>query len=81
MKITFSAFTAAAVLGAMLARPAFADDNAAAFKALDVDGDGFISEQEATAHEDLPDAFSDGDENNDGQLDPAEFANLEITDE
>ena len=56
-------------------------DSAEMFKKLDIDADGYITVEEAEAHADLPDAFADGDANEDGLLDMAEFAKLEITDE
>jgi len=58
-----------------------ADAKAEMFSELDVNADGFISVEEAEAHDDLPEAFADGDMNDDGRLDQAEFAKLEITDE
>ena len=58
-----------------------AGDRAEIFTKLDANADGFISVQEAEAHDDLPDAFADGDMNDDGRLDSEEFAKLEIDDE
>ncbi|MGB5202523.1 MAG: hypothetical protein WBN68_23090 [Sedimenticolaceae bacterium] len=81
MKITMSIVAAAAVLGTLIAQPVFADANVETFTKLDVDGNGFISMEEAEAHSELPDAFADGDDNDDGQLEMAEFAKLEISDE
>ena len=54
-----------------------------AFDTLDTNGDGFISVEEvnSSSNEDLVDSFDDGDENNDGKLDLAEFEKLEVTDE
>jgi len=81
MKISRTVISMAALLGALLIQPLPADDNISAFSKLDVDRDGFITETEALAHAELPDAFAEGDENNDGRLDMDEFAKLEITDE
>jgi Ca2+-binding EF-hand superfamily protein len=81
MKIPFNAISMATLLGALLALPVSADDNTEAFKKLDVNGDGFITETEALAHAELPDVFGEADENGDNQLDLNEFAVLEITDE
>jgi Ca2+-binding EF-hand superfamily protein len=58
-----------------------ADDNARIFNKLDANGDGYISEYEALEHDELVAAFSEGDQNGDGQLDMAEFAELEITED
>lgn len=81
MKVLFSVISMATLLGALLVSPASADDNSEAFMKLDINHDGFITEMEALAHARLPDAFAEGDENGDGQLDMAEFGRLEITDE
>ena len=81
MKVSLHVIPMAALLAALLVNPVLADDNARAFSKLDVDGDGFITEYEALAHAELPDAFADGDENNDGQIDLDEFSKLEISDD
>ena len=81
MKVSLYVIPVAALLAALLVHPVLADDNARAFSKLDVDGDGFITEYEALAHAELPDAFADGDENNDGQIDLDEFSKLEISDD
>jgi Ca2+-binding EF-hand superfamily protein len=81
MKISKSMVALAAVIGIAMAQPVTADDNAETFKKLDVDGDGFITKQEAEVNDDLVDSFDDGDNNDDGQLDMAEFAKLDVTDE
>lgn len=78
MKTAFHVIPVAALLGALLIDPVAADDNARVFQKLDVDGDGYISEYEALAHEQLPDAFAEGDENSDGRIDMIEFLKLEI---
>lgn len=69
------------VLATLSMQAVSADDNAEIFSKLDTNADGFISMEEAEAHADLPDAFAEGDMNNDGQLDLPEFAKLEISDE
>jgi len=78
MKLAFNVISMAALLGALLISPVSADDNAEAFKKLDTNGDGFISEYEALEHSSLPEVFEESDENGDGQLDVIEFAKLEI---
>jgi len=78
MKTAFNVISMAALLVALSMQPLTADDNTEAFRKLDVNGDGFISEYEALAHSQLPEAFTEGDENNDGQIDLLEFVKLEI---
>ena len=78
MKTAFHVIPVASLLGALLIGPVSADDNSKMFQQLDVDGDGYISEYEALAHDQLPDAFAEGDENNDGRIDMIEFLKLEI---
>ncbi len=81
MKVHMRVVTAVALLGAMLAQPVFADANTEAFKALDTDGDGVLSMQEAQANDNVADEFADGDVNGDGMLDTEEFAKMEIGEE
>lgn len=81
MKIQMPVFAIVVLLFAFFAQPAGASDNAAAFTALDVDGDGFLTIEEAEPNADLVDEFEDGDENNDGKIDMAEFEKLEISEE
>ena len=81
MKVFPGVISMAVLLSALLVSPAFADDNSEAFKKLDVNGDGYITEAEALAHPELPDSFADGDEDGDGRLDMTEFAELEIADD
>lgn len=81
MKNVFGFNTVLAVFLALSIQSVRADSNAEMFMKLDANSDGVISMEEAEAHADLPDEFADGDLNDDGQLDQAEFAKLEITDE
>ena len=84
MKMEIGVVTAMLVLGAMVIHPVAAETNSVAehFKKLDVDSDGFITLQEAEKTDDLDEeALNEGDMNDDGQLDLAEFEKLEITDE
>ncbi len=81
MKMHIRVVTAVALLGAMLAPPVFADANTEAFKALDTNGDGVVSMQEAQANDNVADEFADGDANDDGVLDMEEFAKMEIGEE
>ena len=82
MNIKTSSVAALAVLGTLLMTTgAQADANAETFKKLDIDGNGYLTLQEAEANPALLDAFADGDDNDDGMLNMAEFAKLEISDE
>jgi Ca2+-binding EF-hand superfamily protein len=81
MKISLGVVALLTVLTGLPMHVAQAEDNAEMFSRLDVNADGYISATEAEAHADLPDAFADGDMNDDGQLDLAEFRSLEISDE
>ena len=78
MKFAFNVISMTALLAALLVSPLSAEDNTEAFKKLDTNGDGFISEYEALEHADLPEVFEESDENSDGQLDSIEFSKLEI---
>jgi Ca2+-binding EF-hand superfamily protein len=60
-------------LGAMSAR---ADNDMMMFRALDLDGDGYVSLAEAAGNEDVVSRFDRADRNRDGKLSPREFANL-----
>ena len=81
MKVFTTVISMATLLGALQIPPANADGNSEAFRKLDVDNDGFISEYEALAHDQLPDAFEEGDDNSDGRIDLDEFLRLEISDD
>lgn len=72
-----------ALFGAMFALPAFAEEDAnmKAFKALDTDGDGLLTMQEAEANVRVADEFADADANSDGMLDMDEFAKMEVGEE
>lgn len=81
MKRSMGVVAIMTVLSALSMQSVSADASAEMFGKLDTNADGYISVQEAEAHADLPDAFAEGDMNNDGRLDQAEFAKLEISDE
>ena len=81
MKPPRSSVSVATLLGALLMPVASANDSTEVFHKLDANSDGFISREEARAHPELPDAFDDGDENDDGRLDMSEFSKLEITED
>lgn len=78
MKSKMSVVTVMAVLAFLLAPPVAADAKIEMFNRLDVDGNGSISQQEAEAHEDLPEVFEDSDVNDDGQLDMGEFEKIDF---
>jgi len=54
-----------------------AADYVQTFEQLDVDGDGYISAQEAEARPDLAAAMQSSDTNQDGKLNSAEFSAFE----
>lgn len=81
MKQSMGVVAIMTVLTALSMQSVRADANAEMFAKLDINADGYISMEEAEAHADLPDAFAEGDMNDDGRLDQAEFAKLEISDE
>lgn len=54
-----------------------AADYPGTFEAIDVDGDGYISAQEAQARPDLQESWAASDANEDGVLDISEFSAFE----
>ena len=56
--------------------PAFSDE--AVFQQLDQDADGYISAQEAGAHQALTMGYIAADTDEDGKIDAAEFSAFEI---
>ena len=65
------------VLGACLACGAQADSaNDAYFRALDLNGDGYVSLSEAAGDAVVVNRFDRADKDRDGKLSPKEFANL-----
>jgi hypothetical protein len=81
MNLKSNFLVAAFFLFALQAVPAGAGQ--AMFETLDADGDGFVTVEEVNAsdNDDLIESFEDGDENNDGKLDAAEFESMDVTDE
>ena len=54
-------------------------DLEAQFKALDRDGDGFVSQAELKPNQSLAAGFKDADKNGDGKLDLSEFQSLQAS--
>jgi Ca2+-binding EF-hand superfamily protein len=81
MNLKSNLLAAAFSVFALQAVPAGASQ--AMFETLDADGDGLVTleEAEASSNDDLIESFEDGDENNDGKLDAAEFESMDVTDE
>jgi hypothetical protein len=71
---TAAALALFAVIGAV-----FAGEDV--FKHLDRDADGYISAQEAGAHQGLTMGYIGADTNEDGKIDAAEFSAFEIQNE
>jgi hypothetical protein len=71
-------FGSVLVTGALfLSASVGAEDSPATFEALDADGDGYISNKEAAAREDLEERWIIIDKNSDNQLDITEFSAFE----
>ncbi|OGA57676.1 MAG: hypothetical protein A3G81_04165 [Betaproteobacteria bacterium RIFCSPLOWO2_12_FULL_65_14] len=64
--------TAALAVGSAYADTSGADKTAA-FKSLDIDGDGLVSKAEAAGNAEVTRAFDRGDRNRDGKLSLAEY--------
>ncbi len=72
------AVSVVAALGMLLtAQVVVAEEDANTFEALDVDGNGYISADEARAREDLTAQWSTADQDSDGKLNSAEFSAFE----
>ena len=74
MKIYGSVLFAGAVL---FSGAAASDDFPMTFEALDIDGDGYVSNTEAGARADLTESWKAIDKNTDNQLDITEFSAFE----
>lgn len=85
MTIRISSVAALLLAGCLASVPVLANEEgqtpAEAFKALDSDGDGFITLDEAAIENDLITSFEDGDDDEDGRLSLAEYSKMEIIDE
>jgi len=85
MKKTLGIVAAVALLGVLSGQAAVAsvdaDAKADLFKSFDLDSNGLIDLNEAEADPVLQSAFEDGDANEDGTLDLAEFQKMEMKDE
>ncbi|MDX1346389.1 MAG: EF-hand domain-containing protein [Sedimenticolaceae bacterium] len=85
MTIRISSLAALLLTGCLASTPLLASEEgqtlAEAFKALDSDGDGFITLDEAAIENNLITSFEDGDDDEDGRLSLAEFSKMEIIDE
>jgi EF-hand domain pair/EF hand len=62
--------------GSTAARSAPASEKEAMFRALDIDGDGFVSKAEAAGHEKVMLGFDRADRNRDGKLSFAEYDSI-----
>jgi len=69
--------TVVAVLAAGFMATAMASENQ--FSKLDADADGYISAEEAAAHEGLQEGWQATDANMDGKVDAAEFSAFEMS--
>ena len=68
--------TLVAVIAAGFMSTALASENQ--FNKLDADADGYITAEEAAAHEGLQAGWTDTDVNADGKVDAAEFSAFEM---
>ena len=73
MKLTH---TVVALVAAGFMSTAFAGENK--FNMLDADADGYITAEEAAAHEGLQQGWTETDANADGKVDAAEFSAFEM---
>ncbi len=71
--------TVVAVMAAGFMATAIASENQ--FNKLDADADGYISAEEAAAHEGLQAGWQATDANMDGKVDAAEFSAFELSSE
>jgi len=62
--------------GSTATRPPAASEKDAMFRALDIDGDGFVSKAEAAGHEKVTLGFDRADRNRDGKLSFAEYDSI-----
>jgi hypothetical protein len=67
---------AAPASGGATSRAPAASDKEAAFRRLDIDGDGFVSKAEAAGHEQVTVGFDRADRNHDGKLSFAEYDSI-----
>lgn len=71
--------SAALLAGSLSGVTALASDYPATFEALDQDGNGYISSQEAAARQDLVDNWASIDKNGDDKINITEFSAFEGT--
>ena len=81
MKTQYAVLPAIALFAAMFAQTASASPAVELFKKLDANGDGVLTMKEVESNADIAENFEDGDDNNDGKLDMAEFQAMDVTDE
>lgn len=74
----YISLSVATLLAGALLQPVSAGEAKGDFKALDADGDGMISAEEAQANEALTATWETIDVNQDGQIDAAEFSAMDI---
>lgn len=78
MKDKYLSLSATVLIAGVLLQPVYAEEAMSSFKALDSDGNGGISAEEAQANETLSSSWTSLDANLDGQIDEAEFSALEM---